>query len=363
MSFYSSRSDRYLAAPLLLVWFISPTPVHSSDAVPVRVAVVQEQAIQQALPLTGTVTSARSARLSPSTAGLVTVLNVDAGSAVASGDVLLELDAELAQWEWQGSQASVSSTQLALADARRRLKEARALAPKQSIAETVVRDLASEVAEDEAALQRAEADAKYRKGVFDRHVMKAPFAGVVSVKHTELGEWVTPGEAVLELVATQDLRLDFQVSEAYLSSIGPDTAVTYTLGDNLTSARLGKVAILVPVADPGARTFLLRVDPGEHQQDMSPGMSARAVLQLDSGRRGMAISRDAIIKYPDGRVLVWVVEEIEGDDVVAEKRVETGLEFDGRIEIHKGLAAKDRVVVEGNERLRAGQRVTVLPSK
>lgn len=363
MSFYSSRCERCIPALLLLAWFINPTLVHASDAVPVRIAIVQEQAIEQALQLTGTVASARSARLSPSTAGLVTVLNVDAGSAVNTGDVLLELDAELAKWEWQGSQASVSSTQLALTDARRRLKEAKALAPKQSIAETVVRDLASEVAEDEAALQRAQADAKYRKGVFDRHIMKAPFAGIVSVKHTELGEWVTPGAAVLELVATEDLHIDFQVSEDFLSVIETDAPVTYTLGDSATAPRLGKIAMLVPVADPGARTFLVRVEPDQSHGAMSPGMSARAVLNLDSGRRGIAISRDAIIKYPDGRVVAWVVNANQNGDVVAEKSLNTGLEFDGMVEILQGLRAGDRVVVQGNERLRPGQRVTVLASE
>lgn len=363
MSFFSSQPSRYLAVPLLLACFINAQAARSNDAAPIRVAVVEEQAIVQALQLTGTVTSARSARLSSSTAGLVTVLNVDAGTAVAAGDVLLALDAELAQWEWQGSQAGVASAQLALNDAQRRLKEARALAPQQSIAETFVRDLASEVAEDEAALQRAQADSKFRKGVFDRHILYAPFAGVVSVKHTELGEWVTPGEPVLNLVAIGDLRIDFQVSEDYLSVIEPNTEVTYTLGDSAADSRGGKIAMLVPVADPGARTFLLRVEPIEPDQRMSPGMSARAVLSLDIARRGMAIPRDAIIKYPDGRDVVWIVEDSEDGEVVAEKRIDTGLVFGGMVEVRGGLSLMDRVVIEGNETLQTGQRVAVLPTE
>lgn len=237
------------------------------------------------------------------------------------------------------------------------------LAPQQSIAETFVRDLAAEVAEDEAALQRAQADAKFRKGVFERHILYAPFAGIVSVKLTELGEWVTPGEPVLNLVATGDLRIDFQVSEDYLSVIESDTKVTYTLGDSTADSRGGKIATLVPVADPGARTFLLKVEPISPDQRMSPGMSARAVLNLDIGRRGMTIPRDAIIKYPDGRDVVWVVQEGEDGEVVAEKRVDTGLVFGGMVEVRGGLSLTDRVVVEGNESLQTGQRVVVLPAQ
>ena len=71
-------------------------------------------------------------------------------------DVLLELDPELAELQWQATRASAEQARLALRDARRRLQEARALAPQQSIAETAVRDLEAEVAEDEALLSEAQ---------------------------------------------------------------------------------------------------------------------------------------------------------------------------------------------------------------
>ena len=70
-------------------------------------------------------------------------------------------------------------------------------------AETVVRDLAAEVAEDEAALQQAKANSGYRKGILDRHQLRAPFSGVISSRTVDLGQWVTPGQAVLGLVSAK----------------------------------------------------------------------------------------------------------------------------------------------------------------
>ena len=329
--------------------------------VPVRVEQVKEQPVQRMVQLTGTVTSARSARLSTATGGLVTTLHVDAGSPVAAGDVLLELDPALAQWQWQSSQATADTARLAVADSRRRLKEARSLAPQRSIAESVVRDLEAEVAQDGAELQRAEAEAGYRKGILDRHQLRAPFAGVVSVKQTELGEWVDPGQPVLTLVATQELRIDFPVAEDYLADVTLDTPVTYTLGDNSHDSRKGTISIVVPITDPGARTFLLRVKASDPDPRMISGMSARAQLTLDTGRRGLTIPRDAILKFPDGRVVVWVVENANDGLQVAEKRVVTGVVFDGQVEIREGLEAGARVVVQGNEALQNGQRVILLP--
>jgi membrane fusion protein (multidrug efflux system) len=347
----------FLSLPLLL----TPQPLAADPArgVPVEVAVVREQAIEHVVHLTGTVTSARSSRLSTATDGLVTVLQVDAGSRVTAGDVLLELDPELAQWQWESAQATVEEARLALSDARRRLDEARSLAPQQSIAETVVRDLAAEVAEDEAALHRAEAEAGFRKGILARHRLPAPFDGVVSAKLTELGEWVTPGQPVLELVATDDLRLDFQVAEDFLGDITTDTRVRFYLGADTATLYEGKIDTVVPVTDPGARTFLLRVRAVNATRHMLPGVSVRADLRLDTGRRGLSVPRDAILKFADGRAVVWMVRSADGESVVEERRVVTGLAFEGLVEVLEGLEEGARVVVEGNEALQDGQRVSV----
>jgi membrane fusion protein (multidrug efflux system) len=353
-------SARLTAGPVLLSLLMLVQHVTAdSPGVPVEVAVAREQVIQRMIHLTGTVTSARSAQLSAATDGLVTALQVDAGSRVTAGDLLLELDPELAHWQWESAQASVEQARLALSDARRRLEEARTLAPQRSIAETVVRDLAAEVAEDEAALHQAEAEAGYRKGILSRHRLSAPFAGVVSAKLTELGEWVTPGQAVLELVSIDELRLDFQVAEDFLGNITPDTPVHFTLGADTGTVYAGKVDTVVPVTDPGARTSLLRVRATDTDSRMLPGMSARAVLRLNTGRRGLSVPRDAILKFPDGRAVVWVVQADEGGSVVKEQRVDTGLVFEGQVEIRAGLQEGARVVVRGNEALRDGQRVSV----
>lgn len=347
---------------LLTAVFLALPTIGTTQESPPRIAVetVREEAVEEVVRLTGTVTAARAANLSPATSGLVTSLRVDAGSRVTSGELLLELDPELARYQAEGSEAAVRAARVALEDARRRLQEARALAPQQSIAETLVRDLAAEVAGDEAALQQAEADAGYRRALLARHQLRAPFDGVIATKLSEVGEWVVPGDTVLELVATGELWIDFPVAEDYLNRLGPGSSVTFTTGAGEQRPHEGTVATVVPVSDPGVRTFLLRVDPGGPIDGLSPGMSVRGRIHLQAGRRAPVVSRDAIIRYPDGRVIVWAVEA--GDDglLVRERLIETGLMFDGLVEVRAGLEPGVRVVVKGNEALRAGQPVTVL---
>ncbi len=331
-----------------------------NSSVPVRVEPAREAPLREIVQLTGSVTAARQARLSPATAGLVTQLHVDVGSVVGQGDTLLVLDPELADWQARSASAEADAASAALADARRRLSEARSLAPQQSIAETVIRDLAAEVNEDEALSQRAQAELGYRRAVLDRHTLKAPFAGVLSNKLTELGEWVAPGEPVLELVATSDLYLDFRVAEKFLGAIGANTRLSYTTGNDTSDSREARIETIVPVSDPGARSFLLRTRPVAPDTRLIPGMAIQGTLQLDSGRRGLVIPRDAILRYPDGRILVWAVATRDNQSVVEERRITTGLSFEGLVEVRTGLAPGERVVVEGNEALQMGQPVSVI---
>lgn len=350
---------RYRAAAFLSGIIFALQADAQERRVPVVVTPVEEQLIQRQLQLSGTVTAERAARLSVATSGLVNRLAVDAGDRVAAGDVLLELDAELSQFQWQSARAAAEQARRALEDARRRLEEARSLAPQQSIAETVVRDLEAEVAEDEAALQATEAQAGYQRGLFERHRLRAPFSGVISARHTELGEWVTPGTPVLELVATDSLRVDVQVPEDYLASVDRDIQVQFTLGADRERQYRGQIAAAVPVTDPRARTFLLRIVPAEPVAAMRPGMSARAELSLGTDRSGLVVPRDAVLRLADGRVVVWVAVEGEAGPVAAERLVSTGLSFNGLVEIVTGLSASDEVVVRGNESLRNGQVLSV----
>lgn len=360
MSLAQGHKRRGYLALLALLCLAHTAALAQPAGVPVKTEQVREQAVQQQVNLTGTVTSPNRARLSTATDGLVTALRVDEGSRVAEGDVLLELDGELADWQWRGARADVEAARLALADARRRLREAQTLAPQQSIAETAVRDLEAEVAEDEAALQRATAEAGYREGLLERHRLRAPFAGVISARMTDLGEWVTPGTPVLTLVATSSLRLDFPVTEEYLGAITQDAELSYHLGGAGGERRAAGIATIVPVSETGARTFLLRARPADADPRLAPGRAVHGVLTLATGRRAPVVPRDALLRYPDGREVVWVVREGTDGPVADERQVRTGLVAAGRVEILSGLEAGARVVVAGNESLQVGQPVSVL---
>lgn len=345
---------------LLIALVLLPGPPAAAQEAPkVAVATAETAPIEREVRLTGTVTSPEVAQVSTSVAGLVKKVHVDSGDRVEAGTPLLTLDRDLEGLALKQERAAVAEAEARLADARRRLAEAERLARNRNIPESEVRSREAEVRIQAAALERLRAQADHQAERVSRHRLDAPFAGVVSRKLTAAGEWISPGSAVVELVAMDGLRLDFPAPQSYYPHIDTDTRVTVSmeaLGERTLEARVGTT---IPVSDPEARTFTVRVYPEADDLTITPGMSANATLHLATGREGVVVPRDALIRYPDGRVTVWTVADGDGQPVAREHVVKTGLSFDGRVEIRSGLDPGARVVTRGNEALEAGQAVRV----
>lgn len=342
---------------LVCLFWMATAVAKSERGVPVKVAKTQQQEIYQRVPLTGTVTAAQVARISVAVSGLVDGIFVEEGSQVAKGDRLLTLDSDLVKLQASSASAKTNQMRWAWQDAKRRLKEAKALA--SNIAVTTVRDLESEIAQDEALLQQAQAEQGYQQALLQRHQVKAPFAGVINSKSTELGEWVVPGQGVFELVSMDQPRIDFKVAEDYLQAIGPRATIEYHFSAYPEKQFNSDVGTIVPISDPLARTFLIRVPIKEMDDKIIPGMSVSARMKVPTGRQGVVVSRDAILRTPDGRTIVWVLNREADQLTVTENTVITGVQSDGMVEIVNGLTAGLEVVVEGNEALQRGQRVNL----
>ncbi|WGL17339.1 efflux RND transporter periplasmic adaptor subunit [Microbulbifer bruguierae] len=336
----------------------------------VEAVVARKQPVIEEVPVTGTINTLRQAMLSAEVAGLIQSIHVDIGHRVQKGDLLLQLDPELSSISRDTALAEVIRVRETLNESRRRLNELQRLVPDKHVAETVVESLSSEVRERSAQLQAVEVESERLTALLRRHRVSAPFAGIISLREVEVGEWVEPGTALFELVDTDSLRADFQVPQQYFPRIQPRTRIQVTLdsGHSINT----RVEHKIPVSRSDSRTFLLRTTieapepvPKKSTPQLITGMSTSAVLQMTSGRQGIAVPRDAVLRYPDGRITVWIAAPgSEWDKIteVSEQQVTTGISFNGMIEIKSGMEAGQRVVVRGNESLQPGQKVILKPA-
>ncbi|MDX1633677.1 MAG: efflux RND transporter periplasmic adaptor subunit [Marinobacter sp.] len=351
------RAHRGIRLGLALAW-LQCAAVMAQDLPGVQLAEVVTEPVRAEADLNGSVMSLRSARLSPSVAGLVARVGVDAGDRVEAGELLMELDSELAELALASARAETREAGARLEDARRRLAEARSVGAGRNIAASEVRSRENAVATAEAALARLQAAERSQAALLERHRITAPFAGVVSARLSDVGEWVALGDELLELVDTDSLRLDFQVPQGYYPWLNKNARllVTSATGEPTAQAEAA-IEQTVPVTDSQSRTFLLRALAPEAQRWL-PGMAVQARLRVETGEQGLTVPRDALNRYPDGRITVWIAEP-SGDQrfKVREKRIRIGGGFGQRVVVQEGLEAGQRVVSRGNESLREGLEV------
>lgn len=332
---------------------------------PPRPVTVAESTLAPAkgrLELTGSVTANRRSQLSSRTAGLVASVVVDAGRRVRKGDPLLELDRDLAEIGLAQIRVELEQARIELADAERLVKEVSELAARGGFAKSEAESRVTAASVKRAAVRLLEEREKLQVEMIDRHRLVAPFDGVIASKLTEEGEWVQTGTPVMELVELDRLRFDVRAPQEYFAAISPDLQAKVALDAYPGREVDARVSAVVPVKDGPARTFLVRLDMEPGVVAAAPGMSGRAVFSLRSADGVVQIPRDAVVRLPDGGAKVWIAEKGDsGTLVVRSQDVVPGTTLGPSVEVVRGLEAGVTVVVRGNEGLREGQAVEVLP--
>jgi RND family efflux transporter MFP subunit len=334
--------------------------LYAGEPVPVYVVEAKVGPLNEILPLTGTITSERTAALSPRVSGLVSKVNVDAGDRVTAGDVLIVLDPALAKLDLDRAEAALNEAKVALKEARRLSDEAIDLSKSKNIPQTTVQARMAEVDVKAAVVARLEVESRHQAEIVKRHTVLASFNAVVSRKLTEAGEWVATGTPVIDLVATDQLRLDVQAPQEYFHLIDHGTPVMVKLDAVPDKKFTGKVVTTVPVNNPNARTFLTRIVINDAEKFMIPGMSAQAIFKIHLKQEALQLPRDATIRYPDGRNTVWIVNEVNGKWIASEQQVQLGQSMAGNVIVKQGVNPGDIIVVRGNETLREGQTIHIL---
>lgn len=335
----------------------------ADKTVPVDVVEVVRAPVYDDVPLTGSVESRRTSRLSPQLAGYVAEVLVDESDMVSGGDALIRLDSVMAEIELERIRAEIRESEARLAEAKRQRNEAAELVEKKHIPSTDYEARTSEVAIAEAALQRLQANLEHQREVLRRHTVRAPFDGVIGEKLVEAGQWVETGSGLFQLVEMDVLRVDIPVPQYYFGRIHIGTPASVRF-DALPDYSLeGTITMKIPISSESARTFPVRIEIRNEDGRIAPGMSARVRLRLeDSGQEeALLLPRDAIVRKPDGTSTIWVVDG-EGEETPTARSipVQTGRAFHSNVEITEGgVEAGDRVVVRGNEILEPGQAVRI----
>ncbi|MCB1121122.1 MAG: efflux RND transporter periplasmic adaptor subunit, partial [Verrucomicrobiae bacterium] len=271
-----------------------------------------EDTSQARFRFTGTITSERSADISPRIAGLIAQADADFGFEAKKGDLLVRLDDTLAKIDLEGMKIDLEAAREELANTKRLLDEAVGLGDN-NFPRTERENRETNFRKAQLTVERRVSAIEKQKEIVERHRIIAPFDGVVSAKLAEVGEWVQTGNPVVSFIDTKNLRLDLQVPQEQGNVVvNSKTAMVTVSGyDHLSFVANNEARS--PAVDPKTRTFMVRIRLNSPPDYIKPGMAAEAVFQPRNDRPNLLITRDAILRSGDSEISVWVAENVSGE--------------------------------------------------
>tara|TARA_B100000614_G_scaffold262029_1_gene293872 strand:+ start:663 stop:1775 length:1113 start_codon:yes stop_codon:yes gene_type:complete len=305
--------------------------------------------------LIGTLYFDRISRVSPEESARIIQVTFNEGDRVRKGDILIRQDSRILEKELALKKARLAQAKIRAEKAKRNLDRQthlfkKDIAPESSyddqrfdhkdrIQETVV--LAREI--DILTLRLA------------KHVVRAPFDGIILEKQAEVGEWVLPGSQLCMLGATDAIFIQVPVAEHLIrfSTSGDVMPVTLHASDTTLD---GIVTGIRPEADPKTKNISLKLKLN-YDGPVAVNMSATVAVPVSEKKEMVMIPRDALVQF-QGMDMVFIIADGKAKSLPVQVAYSRGANVGVNAE---GLTPGMTVITEGNERLRPGQPVTVLP--
>lgn len=307
--------------------------------VEVGVVEVQPREVVDWAVLSADLAAERRATLAAEVAGSVESMRVDTGDRVARGAVIATIDQRaLAQ--------RVAEAEALHRQAVEEAERARTLFDKRSITRQSLTGA-------ETGLEVAAARLASARLALDKSTIRAPWDGHVAARHIEAGDYLQPGQPVIEIVA--DLRLevraDVAAPDAPLMAVGRPVEVTVEgFGDEVFGGEITRVGATL---DPTSRTLQVKAMIDNADRRLKAGMYGRMRFPRRRYEAALVVPLSAFLDAESGKYLY----RLDAEGVARRVEPQLGAILGNEVIVRSGLEAGERVVVEGQFRVSEGMRV------
>lgn len=338
-----------VSSPLTASSETAKISVERMQPVPVDVVPVSSQLLEGTIPLPGELLPFLSVDLSPKITGIVEFVNVDRGTRVKKGDVLIELNAPELHAQRREAEAQLRAAKITYA----RLRSA---ASTPGVVAGNDLELAQHHQEAlEARLQSLQAMETYLR-------VMAPFDGVITQRNIHPGAVVGPDVAsgrVLPLLRLEQislLRLIVPVPESYAGSIAKGVTVPFTVPAYLEETFQGVVSRISQSVDPKTRSMPVEMDVDNRTMRLAAGMFPEVRWPIRRSTPTLLVPASAVVTTTEN-VFVLLVKE----NLVKWVPVRKGSKSGSMTEVFGDLQAGDLVVLRGTDEIRPG--TSVIPAR
>jgi membrane fusion protein (multidrug efflux system) len=315
----------------------------------VTTIVARQEEWPATLSAIGTVAAVQGVTVSADLPGTVERIAFDSGTSVREGEVLALLDTRQEQ------------AQLAAVEAQRELARLNFERMQGLLNERVISRAEFERATAEH--RQAEARVGEIRAAIERKTIRAPFSGVLGIRHVNLGQYMSGGDAVVTLQSLNPIYVNFGVPQQSTGQMRVGRTVRITTGDPAGAELTGHVTAIDSIVDEATRNIQVQATFANPSGKLRPGMFVQTEAVLGGGSTIVSLPASAISYAPYGDS-VFVVTDLKTEKGavyrgVRQQLVKLGSARGDQIAIVSGVKVGDEVVTSGVFRLRNGAAVLV----
>ncbi len=308
----------------------------------VAVAKVREERWPVTISAVGSLRAAQGVSVTGEVNGMVKAIHFQSGQRARKGQLLLEMDDAT-------DQAELAALKAELAIAELRFKRSQQLVKDKFVSQ-------ADFDQNQAQLAQARANVKAKQTMIDKKQIKAPFSGRLGIRRVDLGQYLNPGESIVNLEQVAPIYLDFAMPEQHLADLASGQTVIARFQAYPDEVFTGVIEAIDPRIDADTRQALIRARLANAKERLRPGMFAEVTVVAGRELSVLTVPDTAITYNPYGDS-VFIVNDTEQGLMVKTRQVETGENRQGRVHITKGIAANERVVSAGQIKLRGGMLI------
>jgi membrane fusion protein (multidrug efflux system) len=313
-----------------------PPPVN------VQVLTVEPRDLPRTLSAVGSLQSPQMTTVASEIAGTVVSIDIPEGQHVEGRHVLARLDDAEAR-------AARSIAAARRRNARDHVERLESLRAESVSSEQAFEDARSEFDAAGGEFQRAETR-------LQKTTIRAPFSGALGLRQVNVGQYVEPGDPVVEITQVHPLELVFSLPQRHVSEITVGQSVLGMVG--LCEARFeGRVDAVDPRVDPITRSVRVHALVPNEKGSLYAGMSVRVRLLVGTIHGALVVPQEAIVRQGTKHI----VYSVDGEGLAHQHEIALGEFFVDGVHVPYGIAAGARVVAAGQQKLSPGTPTRAQP--
>jgi membrane fusion protein (multidrug efflux system) len=314
------------------------------EVVPVEVSQVQRGSIQNLLQFNATLETENAVKVFSRVEGIVMNKPLEEGTFVKKNSVLLRLDG-------REQKLSIEKAKINYLMQQKEFERIAALFKKELVSK-------DEYDKAKLTLDQMRVEYESAKLRYDYTEIRSPISGIVSKRLVNIGDHITSGMQVFEVVNFDEKIAKVYIPEGYLSVIKKNIPAIFTV-DALRGKNFdGYVKRISPTVDPASGTFKVTVAVKDRKNILKPGMFVNIMLVTDVHKNALFIPKTALV-FDNDKAFFYTVKD---DSIASRNLLRKGFEDNRRVEVMNEVEEGEKVIVVGQSGLKDGALIKIVTS-